>query len=59
MSRINKKNVQEELPHELFLRTRKATKIRNAFAKNMLTDTKLLQFRYLKLFNQVDLLVLG
>ena len=31
--RLNKKNVEdEELPHELFLTTRQATKIRNAFA---------------------------
>ena len=40
--RVNKKNFQdEELPHELFLATRQTTKIRNAFAKNMPTDTKL------------------
>ena len=37
------KNVQdEELPHELFLRTRKKkTKKRNTFTNNMLIDTKL------------------
>ena len=31
----------EELPHELFLTTRQRKKIRNAFANNMSTDTKL------------------
>ena len=36
--RLNKKNFEdEELPHELFLTTRQTAKIRNAFAKNMLT----------------------
>ena len=36
--RINKKNFRdEEFPHELFLTTRQATKIWNAFANNMLT----------------------
>ena len=40
--RLNKKNFEdEELPHELFLTTRQTNKIRNAFANNMLTDTKL------------------
>ena len=40
--RINKKNFEdEELPHELFLTTRQITKIRDAFANNMSTDTKL------------------
>ena len=40
--RLNKKNFEEEkLPHELFLTTRQTTKIRNAFANNMLTDIKL------------------
>ena len=29
----------EELPHELFLTTRQTTKLRNAFANNMLKDT--------------------
>ena len=38
--RLNKKNFEdEELPHELFLTTRQITKIRNAFANNMSTDT--------------------
>ena len=37
--RKNKKKIQdEELPHELFLTTRQITKIRNALAKNRLTD---------------------
>ena len=40
--RINTKNFEdEELTHELFLTTREATKIRNAFANNMSTDIKL------------------
>ena len=40
--RINKKNFEYgEFPHELFLTTRQTTKIRNAFANNMLTDIKL------------------
>ena len=40
--RINMKNIQdEELLHELFLTTRKTSKIRNAFAKNLPTDIKL------------------
>ena len=40
--RINKKNFQdEELPQELFLKTRQATKIRNAFTNNMSTGIKL------------------
>ena len=40
--RLNKKNFEdEELPHELFLRTRLTTKIRNVFANNTLTDIKL------------------
>ena len=42
MIKINKKNVQdEELPHELFLSTKQATKIRNSFANNISTDIKL------------------
>ena len=40
--RLNKKNFGDEgLPHELFLTTRQTTKIRNAFANDMTTDTKL------------------
>ena len=40
--RITKKNFQdEELPHELFLKTRQKTKIRNVFAINTSTDIKL------------------
>ena len=40
--RINEKYFQdEELSHELFLTTRQATKIRNAFANIMSTDIKL------------------
>ena len=39
--RINKKNFQDkEFPHELFLITRQANKIRNAFANNMSTNIK-------------------
>ena len=38
---MTKKDIQnEELPHELFLTTRQKTKIRSAFAKNMLTNIK-------------------
>ena len=34
--RLNKKNFEnEELPHELFLTTRRTTKIRSVFANNM------------------------
>ena len=40
--RLTKKNFQdEELPHELFLTTRQATKLKNVFANNMSTDIKL------------------
>ena len=40
--RITKKNFQdEELPRELSITARQKTKIRNAFASNMLTDIKL------------------
>ena len=40
--RITKKNFQsKELSHELFLKTRQETKLRNAFVNNMSTDTKL------------------
>ena len=40
--KLNKKNFEdEELPHELFLTTRQATKIRNAFTNKMSTDIKL------------------
>ena len=39
---MNKKKFEEvKLPRELFLKTRQTTKIRNAFANNMLTDAKL------------------
>ena len=38
---ITMKSLQEEeLPHELFLTTRRKTKIRNAFAGTMLMDIK-------------------
>ena len=40
--RLNKKNFEYgKLPHELFLTTRQTSKIRTAFAKNVLTDIKL------------------
>ena len=40
--RITMKSLQDEqLPHELFLTTRRKTKIRNAFASTMLMDIKL------------------
>ena len=39
---LSRKNFEdEELLHELFLTTRQATQIRNAFANNMATDIKL------------------
>ena len=42
--RLNKKNFEdEEVPHELFLVTRNATKIRYAFANNMSIDLKLIK----------------
>ena len=42
----NKKKVEdEELPHELFLRTTRTIKIRNGFTNNMSTSKKL---KYLK-----------
>ena len=40
--RLTKKNSEDEqFPHELFLTTRRATKIRNAFTNNMSTNIKL------------------
>ena len=40
--KITKKNFQtEELPHELFLTTRKKTEIKNAFTNNMSKDIEL------------------
>ena len=48
--RLNKKNFEdEEVPHELFLITRKATKIRNAFANNMSIDMKLIKTQISKI----------
>ena len=42
ISRLNKKRFEDkELPNQLFLTARQTTKIRNAFANNMSTDTKL------------------
>ena len=38
--RLNKKFEDEELPHELFLTTREATKIKHVFANNISTDIK-------------------
>ena len=47
--RLNKKNFEdEELLHELFLKARQTTKIRNAFANNMSTNIKLSKAQYLK-----------
>ena len=50
--RLNKKEFEdEELPHEIFLTTRKTTKIKNAFANNISTDiklTKIIKLKYLK-----------
>ena len=36
-----KRLYEDDLPHELLLRTRQITKLRNAFNNNMLTDLKL------------------
>ena len=35
-----KKFEDEEIPHKLFLTTKKTSKVRNAFANNMSTDMK-------------------
>ena len=35
-----KKFEDEEIPHKLFLTTKKTSKVRNAFANNMSTDIK-------------------
>ena len=49
--RINKKNFEDKgLPHELFLTTREITKMRNAFANNMSTDTELCKAHLSKIF---------
>ena len=49
---ITKKNFQEdELTHELFLTTKKRGKIRNTFAKNMLTDIKLNKAKLCKIIH--------
>ena len=48
--KLNKKNFEdEELANALFLRTRQTTKIRNAFAKNMSTDIKLIKAQISKI----------
>ena len=48
---LNKKNVEdEELQHELFLTPRQTTTIRNTFANNMSTDTKLSKSQISKIF---------
>ena len=41
MKNTKKKFQDEELSHELFLKTRQKSKMRNAFTKNMSTDIKL------------------
>ena len=41
MKNTKKKIQDEELSHELFLRARQKSKMRNAFTKNMSTDIKL------------------
>ena len=52
--RIKKKNFHdEELLHQLFLRTRQKTRLRNAFANSMSTDIKfILQLSKIIQFNQ-------
>ena len=48
--RLNKKNFEdEEVPHELFLITRNATKIRNTFANIMSIDMKLIKTQISKI----------
>ena len=48
--RLNKKNFEdEEVPHELFLITRNATKIRNAFVNIMSIDMKLIKTQISKI----------
>ena len=48
--RLNKKNFEdEEVPHELFLITRNATKTRNAFANIMSIDMKLIKTQISKI----------
>ena len=52
--KTNKKKFEdEELPHELFLTTRQATKIRNAFDNNMSTDAKLSKAQISKIIQSV------
>ena len=49
--RITKKNFQEEeLSHELFLKTRQKTKKRNPLANNILIDTKFSKSQMAKIF---------
>ena len=46
----NKKNFEdEELQHEVFLTTRQTTKVRNDFANNMSTDTKVIKAQISKI----------
>ena len=60
MLRLNKKNFgDEELPHELFLTKRQATKIRNAFANKMSTDIKLSKVQIFEIVKSGGFLVLG
>ena len=48
--RMNKKNFADgKLSHKLFLTTRQTTKIRNTFANNMSTDTKLSKTKIFKI----------
>ena len=57
ISRLNKKNVEdEELKHELYLTTKQTIKIRNAFANNMSTGTKLIKTQISKVIQSVGLL---
>ena len=57
--RLNKKKFEDEkLLHELFLATRQATKIRNAFANNMSEDIKLRKAQMSKIIKPDGPLVL-
>ena len=44
-----------DLPHELLLRTRQRTKLRNAFNNNMSADLKLSKAQISKIFNLEDI----
>ena len=58
--RLNKKKLEDKgLPHELFLTKRQRTKIRNVFANNVPTDTKLSKEQISKIIQSCRYLLLG